>query len=274
MVYLALVYLDPFSSNVLLPLAGITVADDRERTFLAEIPWVTWLKSCFLVLAGLLVLALLVRRLASSRAWLALCAGTLLAPLLWIGPGGMAADQSASMPICRPLDEAANGQLLCISRARDHARRDLQRTFSQASVFLPEEFVIGEEALADGGAMREIDATFSPTVDGRLAHNPDRNEVLSSFLWLQFQSSPKCALAPMPSNTEPTGEPRFIVHDYLFSKLIPHPGDSFVEQPQIMSQYRWVGEASSFKEKWLGMSDAEKRGFLRANWRDIASCSL
>lgn len=183
-------------------------------------------------------------------------------------------DQSASMPICRPLNEAADGQLLCISRARDHARRDLQRTFSHASVFLPEEFVIGEESLADDGATRRIDATFSPTVDGRLAHDPDGNEVLSSFLWLQFQSSPKCPSASVPSNTEAIGEPRFIVHEYLFSKLIPQPGDSFVEPPPIASQYRWVGEAGTFKEKWLGMSDVEKQKFLRANWKDIVSCSL
>lgn len=274
LVYLALVYLDPFSSNVLLPLAGITVADDRERTFLAEIPWVTWLKSCFLVLAGLLALALLVRRLAGSRAWLALCAGILLAPLLWIGPGGMAVDQSARMPVCQPFNEAATGQLLCISRARDHARRELQRTFSQASTFLPEEFVIGEETLADDGATRDVDATFSPTVDGRLAHDPDRNEVLSSFLWLQFQSSPECASEPLASSAETIGEPRFIVHEYLFSTLIPDPGDSFVEPPPSTSQYRWVGEANTFKVKWLGMSDAEKQKFLRVNWKDIASCSL
>lgn len=279
-VYAVSVFLDPTNPSLIF-LAGLAVADSRERTFLAVADWVLVTRALWLTTVGFALVALVSK---NKPAWFtSLGISSLMAvPLLLLGQHAMQPNPAARRVACTDFGAELS---VCLSAARSHAAGEVHEAITKEvdllaglaphGITLVEEDVLSETA-SDGTSRRLV-------VPIGLVNGSDGNAHVPNPVDLQLQVamrvlSDNCAADNSPGTVKDLADAgaEDVLLAWLLTELdIPIDGTASLGSP-ILSEdaLDYSGEVGQFRHEWFAAAFDRKHAWLRVHRDEILSCEL
>lgn len=271
-------YLADTGKPSLSPLAGLVVADSRERTYRETLIWVLGLRAFFLLAVALLFAALATR---AASVWLlpfALVCAT-ATPLLWVGDSGMKVDPAAMREVC----DAHGTVSVCMTAARSHAAGQIYRVLAPDLRLLagisPGKVVLVEETISTDLTATVRDGTLTVPfgvvngVDGD-AHRANARDLQVQFTSTLLRSNCKPNAASQAS-AAPRATAADVVQAWLLQKVgIPIDGSGGLGAPALLpGEVDYTG-IEDFRTSWGAATNRQRQTWLTLHRDGLISCTL
>ncbi|MFL6107937.1 MAG: hypothetical protein ACJ72L_13325 [Marmoricola sp.] len=271
-------YLADTGKPSLYPLAGLVVADSRERTYRETMLWVLGVRSIWL-----LALAILFATLATRAASLWLLPFSLVCatatPLLAVGDAGMRIDPAALREIC-----GSHGNVeVCMTAARSHVANDVYRAVNSDLQALnginPGKVVLIEETIAPEPTATLRDGVLTIPFGVVNGLEGDAHMVNARDLQLQVTSTllrSNCRLAPPTENSgPPKATPADVIQAWMLKKTgIPIDGTAALGSPALLPGQLDYTPVEGFRHAWDSATDDRREAWLIRNREKLISCTL
>jgi hypothetical protein len=262
----------------LMPLAGLTVSDPRERTYRYTEWWMLDLRVLWLLAMGLLFVALAAD--ARRRLGPPFIAGCVLAtPLLFVGSNGMVVDSGALESRCHQPEKDVT---VCFTAARDHAYAEmaevLKPMIAELRGLVPQwrfvEETISErpDASMSGGVLT---SPFSlPNGVSGNSHVVNRGLFLTNISTRILQSN--CTGAMQGVSQVPYATVNDVIQSWLLKELSVDLENTLpvYDVPRLDDDALDYSRVQKFRDEWEVMPRDERQEWLGRHREELLGCTL
>lgn len=263
----------------LAPLAGLMIADDRERTYFHTATEILAIRGLWVLALAAVFLALAAR---TSNGWLVPTsfACLLSVPLLLAGQGAMQPIPGASDEVCTTDRESVT---VCMTRARAHAEGGIRDAIDPAlAVLRPlgQDGLELREELLPGSLTAEIVedvliVPFAPTngVSGE-AHRVGEDDMVVTVLNRVLRDNCNAALPSESSGRSPGTASDVILETALTDAGVSMDGRGPIDTPLLTEDFIDWSDVSEFRADWKDASSASRNAWLKDHRSHVVRCDL
>lgn len=261
-------------------LAGVEVADSRERTYRETAVWMLSLRGVLIICVAIAIVAIASRR--SRIAGVAAAAVCLVStPLLFVGADGMSVSSSALQAKC----QSYSGKLrVCMTAARFH-------TADTVAKYASTELGLLDGISTDGITLEEVGLSHSSvsvlSAGGHLtipfevangvygeAHTVSRVQLLTDISTAILRGNCKPDTDSEFEN-RPKAQPVDVIQYWMMRKLaIPTDGSGSLGAPTVSPNSLDYSSVANFQRAWDGLDPAQRRDWIGMHRDAIIQCNV
>lgn len=261
-------------------LAGVEVADSRERTYRETAMWMLSLRGVLIMCVAIALVAISARRSRiAGAAGVAVC--LVSTPLLFVGADGMSVVASALQAKCQSYGHELR---VCMTAARFHTA-DTVAKYSATELGLLDGISTDGTTLEEIGLTRSSASVLSPTghltvpfevangVSGE-AHTVSRVQLLTDISTAILRGN----CEPDPDSgleDRPKALPVDVIQYWMMRKLaIPTDGSGSLGAPDVSPDVLDYSDVTSFQQAWDALDPAQRRSWIQRHRVAIIQCNV
>jgi hypothetical protein len=261
-------------------LAGVEVADSRERTYRETAMWMLSLRGVLIICVAIAFVAIAARksRIAGAAA-AAVC--LVSSPLLFVGADGMSVSSSALQAKCQSYSDELR---VCMTAARFH-------TADTVAKYASTELGLLDGISADGTTLEEIGLTHSSasilSAGGHLtipfevangvygeAHTVSRGQLLTDISTAILRGNCGPDRGSEFAN-RPKARPVDVIQYWMMRKLaIPTDGSGSLGAPAVSPDILDYSSVTKFQQAWDALDSTQRRNWIGMHRDAIIQCNV